>query len=372
VKAIRGSAGRAILHIGTPRTGTTSFQHILVRHRKSLEARGILYPELTPRSAAMPHLSHQHLGEVLDGRRPVSERGELLARLEALLAATSADTVVISYESLCQIPARLGAARRLAAVLTRQGFTPEILITVKPQAELANSSYTWRSQFLREQRGFADFLRAQFTSPWLRYEGLFAPWLAEAGGRARAVPLRDRRSPAPLVERIFAELELGDRVAGLLTPQDMTLMENRSPGPVAVEVSRRLRRQGAHLGLNGRVREATRFIEDAARGSGHDLTPFNGLHPALVRAMERHFAAGNDAFAQKVWGTGWAARMAETPPRPVNDLSAGGVDPAMEDVLQFIQHRTATQFDIAPRWPVELAMRGAVEVMAGALRRLRG
>jgi hypothetical protein len=372
VTALRGSKGRAILHIGTPRTGTTSFQHILVRYRKSLEERGILYPELTPRSATMPHLSHQHLGEVLDGRRPATEREELLARLDAQLAATSADTVLISYESLCQIPPRLGAARRLAAVLTRQGFAPEILMTVKPQAELANSSYTWRSQFLREPRDFAGFLQAQFTSPWLCYERMLVPWLAEAGGRARAVPLRDRCSPTPLVERIFVALELGDRVAGLLTPQDMALVENRSPGPVAVEVSRRLRQQGAHLELNGRTREATRFIEDAARGGGHDLAPFNGLRPALVQAMEQHFAAGNDAFAQKVWGTGWAARMAETPLRPLNDLSAGDVDPATEDVLQFIQHQVVAQFDIAPRWPVELAMRGAVEVVAGALRRLRG
>lgn len=351
---------RAILHIGTPRTGTTSLQHILVRHRAALAARGVLYPELTPRSAAQPHLSHQYLGEALDGRRPAAEREELLRALEAQLAASQADVVILSYEGLCQIPAFRAAPRRLGRLLARQGFAPEILMTLKPQAELINSTYTWRSQFLRETRRFEPFLRAQLASPWLRYDRMLRPWMAMAGGRARAVGLRDPRDAAPLLQRVVAELGLADRLRGLFQPEDGALTENRSPGPVAVEVSRRLRAQGAHLLLRGRVREATRRIEQLAREAGLDAAPFHGLRPELQTRVEAHFAAANAALARTLWGQDWGARMAAAPPRPVNDLGEG---PAPQAVTE-LQARIAEEFALVPRGGAGLALRDGLAALA--------
>src|ERR1700742_4938469 len=90
---------RAIIHIGMPRTGSTTFQHVLAHARHRLEKAGILYPDLTPRSpSATPHISHQHFGETLDGRRPRHERRELLRRLSGALARRDCDVVVVSYE----------------------------------------------------------------------------------------------------------------------------------------------------------------------------------------------------------------------------------------------------------------------------------
>ena len=126
---------RAIVHIGTPRTGTTTLQHILTRLRPALAGAGVLYPDLTPSSATVPHLSHQYLGEALDGRRPRRDRAELLADLAAQARATPCDILLLSYEGLCQAPPALRVPHTLAALLRDAGFAMEAVMTVKPQAE---------------------------------------------------------------------------------------------------------------------------------------------------------------------------------------------------------------------------------------------
>jgi hypothetical protein len=336
---------RAILHPGWPRTGTTTFQRILTQLRPALAERGIAYPDLTPASAAEPHLSHQHLGETLDGRRPVRERGELMDRLDALLAERGPEVVLISYEGLSQMRRPERAAAALAGLMGRHGYAVEILATIKPQGEFLNSSYTWRSQFLREKRVFKDFALAQLNDRKLDHAALLAPWRAVATGPVHVVPVRDATSSEPLPWRLFAALGLLDQVKPLLTATDLTLTENRSPGPVAVEVSRRLRAEGAHRQLGARVREATRQIERSAVTLGFDLVPFKGMDDALRDQIAGRFAERNDRFARQAWGVGWAERVAEEPRRARNEI-AGGAE--HREAVEAIMAEIRTGFGLRP------------------------
>ena len=319
---------RAIVHIGTPRTGTTTLQHILTRLRPALAGAGVLYPDLTPASATAPHLSHQHLGEALDGRRPRRERAELLDGLAAQLRATPCDAVLLSYEGLCQAPPLLGVPRTLAALFAAAGFAMETVVTVKPQAAYLNSLYTWRTQFLREGRTFPAFAAAWMGSARLDLERMAAPWRAACGSRCAVVPVRDRRDGRPLVERVLAEAGLLDRAAPLLTGADAGLAENRSPGPVAVEVLRHLHAGGARRMLGARSREASRFVEAAARARGLDGTGFQGVSPALHARAAAHWAAANERLAMQAWGTPWADRVEDGTP-PLNEVAALSSDPAV-------------------------------------------
>lgn len=310
---------RAIVHIGLPRTGTTSFQRLLDLRRAELARIGILYPDLTPASATERHLSHQHLGEALDGRRPPRERDLLLGLLEDQLA--DAEVVLLSYEGLCLMPLWRFGPRRLAQLFARHGFAMEVLATVKPQAELLNSTYTWRMQFLREGRSFDDFFRGELASRKIDMARLIGRWLPAAEGRATLVPVRDRASDAPLVPRIWRALEL-DRVVPLFSDGELAVRENASPGPLAIAVDRRLYRLGTHRRLGVRTREATRLVELLAREAGHDAARFNGLDPVRRVRAEAYWRPANDRLAQRVWGTSWADRVAEETPAPVNELSA--------------------------------------------------
>lgn len=340
---------RAIVHIGTPRTGTTTLQHILTRLRPALAGAGVLYPSLIPPSATVPHLSHQYLVEALDGRRPRRDRAALLADLAAQARATPCDAVLLSYEGLCQAPPALRVPQALAALFADAGFAMEAVMTVKPQAEYLNSLYTWRTQFLREGRTFPAFARAWMGSPRLDLARMAAPWQAACAGRFRLVPVRDRGDARPLVERTLAEVGLLDRIGPLLTGADTALAENRSPGPVAVEVLRRLHAGGTRRLLGTRAREASRFVEAAARARGLDREGFRGVSPALHAQAVARWAAGNDALAAQAWGVPWRSRVADDAPPRVNEVAALPHDGAAEDAVAALLHEACGAFGVTPR-----------------------
>jgi hypothetical protein len=314
---------RAIVHVGLPRTGTTTVQRVLTRLRPELLRAGILYPELTPRSAAEPHLSHQHLGEALDGRRPRRELAELLDSLAQKLTDSDADTVVLSYEHLCLVPPRRGIAGLLARFFERHGFTMEVLATIKPQAEFLNSTYTWRTQFLRDSRGFTAFAHAELGRQTLDFAALFEPWRRACDGRMTVLPLRDPRSDEGLLARFFDAAGLG-RVRGLITPDDLALAENASPGPIAVEVCRRLSMQGARRRLGPRSREATRWVEEDCRQRNLDAASFKGVDAALRQMIEARWHPANARLAAVAWGEPWSARVGRAPDAAINELARIG------------------------------------------------
>jgi hypothetical protein len=359
---------RAIVHIGTPRTATTTLQRVLFTHRAALAERGILYPDITPPGATDIHLSHQHLGEALGGRRPARERRHLLDDLDDQLRRTACDTVLLSYEGLCKMPPTMGVPAQLAALFARHGLTMQTLLTVKPQAEYLNSTYTWRMQFLREARPFAAFLNNQIGLADGDFARLLAPWQRASAGGVAVAPLRDPRSAEPLVARVFAALDLGARVAPLLGADDAALVENRSPGPLAVEICRRLRAAAPAAAASPRAREATRFIEDAARAAGEDATAFQGLDDALRARVEARWAAANERFAAAIWGEPWAARVAAAPPRPANEIARRPREPRIEALVQDIATRARASFGIAPR---RFAVPGADAAAAAAAALLR-
>ena len=364
---------RAIIHVGMPRTASTTIQRILARLRPELIEVGVLYPELTPNSAAHePHISHQHFGEALDGRRPRREAQELLQRLSDELERTGSDVVLLSYESFVQQRRAPEISSILRSVFERHGFRMEAVVGVKPQSEQLNSTYSHRVQFMREKRAFADFARLSERSGRFAYHELIEPWLVACDGRVRAIPLRDRRSAAPVVDRFMAELGLTDRVSPLLGADDLTLVENRSPGPVAVEVSRRLRSMRVHARIRVRPREMMRSVECAALERGLDKVAFKGAGREFRARMDTLFQDTNSRFATALWGQPWSAVVAPEPEHPVNEIAGRPVDPATEHHIGAILRDACRQFDVAPvrPWtsgPVELLIDGG-EALQRVLR----
>ncbi|HVV95474.1 MAG TPA: hypothetical protein VHD15_18845 [Hyphomicrobiales bacterium] len=343
---------RAIVHIGMPRTATSALQFFMARHRAALETAGILYPALATADGEAAANNHKPLGEALDGRRPRRERAALLAALDRMLATTAADTAILSYEGLCQIGWPRTPWRPLAAAFARRGFAMEILLTVKPQAEYLNSTYAWRMQFLREGRTFADYVAATLRglTPEARrldYGRLARAWQRAAEGRLAAVPVRAAGDGEPFLSRVFVETGLGDRVLPLIAPRDISLRVNRSPGPVSVEVARRLHRAGVPRRLDpAAAAEPMRFVQAEAKARGLDGDAFRGLTPALQRAIEERTAAANERFARAVWSAPWAERVAMPAPESVNEIG-GPADPAVEEAIAAIMAAVAERFPVA-------------------------
>ena len=303
----------------------------------------MLYPELTPASATEPHLNHQHLGEALDGRRSAAERRELLGKLDAELAATSAEVVVLSYERFWLAEAWRRLPRVLADLCARRGFRPEILVTVRPQAELIQSQYGWRVQFMREARSFARAFRRDLAGPRLDIDAGLALWARAAEGRVTAVPLRHAHADSHLTTRIAAALDLSDRL-GPPVGEATERRENVSPGPVTTEVSRRLRQAGVRADASTRRRMVARIAE-LARDLPEDQEPFRALTPALAAMASQRFAGSNASLARRLWACEWDSHVACTPPGEVTELAdrvlPGVLERALGDIAATVraEHR---------------------------------
>lgn len=337
---------RAILHVGTPRTGTTSLQAVLHAHREEMVGQGILYPDLTPRSAPSPHWSHQHLGEALRERRSRRERAELLAALDQALADTHADIALLSYEGLCLLPAWSRAPHVLAELFFRRGFQLEILATLKSQSVYAQSQYAWRCQFLRERRCFSEFLRRDISDSRYDYTKILRTWGRAAAGRVRAVPVHDRRSHRPLIERIMSELDIAERLKPILTSADVGRSENRSLGPVAIETCRRLTHRRVAPERHDEARQITRFIQAEARARGFDKVPFQALDAEIVDKLRSRFAASNDRFSKRVWGKAWSECVAPVPLTPPNEIASGALDPPTSEQIDSIVETACARFNL--------------------------
>jgi hypothetical protein len=290
----------------------------------------VLYPDLALADALHHHWNHQHLGETFTGRRPERERVELLHRLDGLLATTSADVAMISYEGFLQIRRPRRVAQCLRDLFARRGYALEILVTIKPQDGWLNSFYTWRCQFLRETRPFAGYLSRQMSDWRLNYAKVLVPWRAMTS-RITAVPVCERGSEVPLILRILQELGLQERLAGVLTADVLAKWENRSPGPVAVAVCRRMAR--ARLGQENQVvaRDVSTFVERAAESRKLNDTPFQGFDERRRADVKARFAVANDIFARSVWGTDWSERVAPESHGEPNELLAD--TPEVEEIF---------------------------------------
>lgn len=346
-----GDRRRMIFHIGLPRAGSTTVQHLMARLRPELDGAGILYPELTPGTAAEPHLNHLALGEALDGRRRAEEAEAILSRLSDAMAASRADVAMLSYEGFCQQKRAPEILRVLRALCDRHGFRMEAIMVVRPQSEYLNSLYSHAMQFLRERRSFGAFVRGFWQTGRFNYDELVRPWLQACDGRVQAIPLLDRRTAEPVLHRFLAALDLQDRIVPLLGADDPRRVENRSPGPVAVEVSRRLRLLRVQDRLGVRPRELMRFVERCALERGLDPVPFKGVDPGLRATMEAAHADANARFAERLWGQGWSAMVAAEPPHPVNEIAQLPPRPEMEDQVQAILHEACARFGVRPVRP---------------------
>jgi hypothetical protein len=341
---------RAIVHIGMPRSGSTSFQYVLASLRDALAGVGILYPDLTPQSADQErHLNHQHFGETLDNRRPRHERRELLQNLSDMLSRHDGDTVILSYEDFIQQQPRFGVPELLKDVFAKHGFTAEALVVPKPQSDLLNSIYTLRAQMIREYQSFMRFAPAFAGSRRFEYDALIAPWMTAFSGWVRAIPFRDRRSDDPIILRLFKEIELDDRVGPILRPDHTARVMNRSPGPLAIEISRRMRMIRMHARVRVLPRQVMRFVEREAADRGFDREKFYGVPAELRNQMETRYREVNDRFARAVWAKDWDDIVAPEPKRAVNELADFEIDPRTEWFIQEIIGLAARKFEVVPR-----------------------
>ena len=204
------------LHIGTEKTGTTSFQKWLLQHQEQLEACGIIRPAWP--DSFLPDINHRMLAVYAQGFTP-GEDGQVdlglksAAQYKALckaFARTFAQEVaqrcagdwIISSEHLHSRLVDVAQVQQLAAFL--QPHFSEIIIHIhlRPQVDLARSVASTFSR--RGGRVTAEhFNKVTPKNPYYNYHKLVGRW-AQVFGMKQVRLVAYKRQPS--IRRYFLKL----------------------------------------------------------------------------------------------------------------------------------------------------------------------
>jgi hypothetical protein len=178
---------RAILHIGTEKTGTTTLQHFLSTNRKELAARGFLYPRFC---GAVNHTGLAVFALDPARRDPIEEpfgvRSEadvapFRARLREAARLELADgaTAIFSNEHCHSRLTHVGEVACLKALLDEFFDDVQICVYLRRQDQLAVSSYSTHLKAGGVSRNILP--RTSAEDPYFNYDKSLSLWESAFG-----------------------------------------------------------------------------------------------------------------------------------------------------------------------------------------------
>lgn len=177
---------RGIIHIGTEKTGTTSFQSFMAKNRDKLRREGILYPRIlgadTHRMFATYCLS---MDEFDDSFRffKIENDQELNFFYEKVEVELCREVSALKDQSVCIISSEhlhsrlrtIDQIKRLKTLLTRFFDEIEIHIHLRPQVDLIVSLASTQTRVGATVRR-AFFEKATLQKPYFNYDTLVGLW----------------------------------------------------------------------------------------------------------------------------------------------------------------------------------------------------
>ena len=290
---------KIFLHLGYPKTGTSSIQ---VFHRENAEALARL-GFYVPAVGRGRHGAHHTLTRTLAGQ-PLPPHAALSdADIIRELAEAPADCALISSEMLTGVLANPAPAERLLGCLRATGAEIILVMYVRNQTQMLNSNY---SQQVKSFRGRGEFgahvARVLATDASYGY----SKWIDIA--RGGGVELRAR----PFSEAVRREGVIEDYLKTVGCPRADTLVVpervNESAGPFTVEAALRLQHWAADKFGPFTLQQADagkRMLREAVESLEIEEPRYCGLDDTQARDIEAAFRENNDGFAQQMWRSDW-------------------------------------------------------------------
>ena len=288
------SKRRLVVHIGTPKTGTTTIQHALAALEPQLRQLGVHVPvagRIRHRSAYHAKLAPAPNGGALSSAK--GSWGQLLDEIRA----SEARQFVISCEGFSANNGRK-LPKIIEEVAKCGALDVDIVACVRPQCQYIESRYAQEVRTGYTHHPFDRFvavtLMRQFAPPgfWLDYNRVFAPWRKVFGDSVTILPMDSPHPPNALLERFFRLLGAGDLA---LNPQPSV---NARLGAKEIEVRRltaaALAGRVAPRRLQpmmARLRELPRLLEPDA--------PFAGFSRTQTLELMERLEPENAAFARE-------------------------------------------------------------------------
>lgn len=275
------------LHIGTPKTGTTSLQNLLAHHPEALREKEILYPL----SGRDPMNSHNNIGWEQLGHRRFDPRLGTLDALSEEIARSSSGTVVVSSEILSYCYGRPDILSRIKTRLNQAGYGVRVLVVFREWVGYAESHYAESVKNDGLRCDFDTFIAEVLDTGAFRVDNRQACFEYEkiVGGFSEIFGREQ------VVCRAYSERTLSDcaEIFGL----DVARLasgggphRNRSFGVLLIALLRDFNRIAYRLNFDEAARAKGLYrIADQVQKASLSGRKFSAVTPRQAREMERRF-----------------------------------------------------------------------------------
>lgn len=187
---------KLFLHVGLPKTATTSIQEFLLRNRDKLIARGVLYPK-----AGLQMIAHHPLGNIFSHSPAdwiqLADPAALASALRDEISETGCDTVIMSTESLAYVPKHAELKEYF------RDFDTDIVFYLRRQDEWLESAYQENLKTGRTNLGRDAYMTALL--PKLDFHELLIRWSAVFGKEHMRVAVFEKGVGHKSVEHTFLD-----------------------------------------------------------------------------------------------------------------------------------------------------------------------
>jgi hypothetical protein len=289
------------IHIGPPKTGSTSIQHFFRHNRIELLKYGLLIPTVQNEMGKSVN-NHFPLvkGKELKHDGTIRQNAVMWSAIDKVVQEGSCN-ILLSSEIFSDVFMTTDRFHPIARYFLKNGYRVVVLAYIRDQPGWLNSWYVQNQKRLFDQNTFDEYI-------------------AKAMASGRADP---RRYLKPFIDNPYCDLEVIpfeqacadglelDFIRRLGIPSDAVLepvgLKNPNAGAKTVfaaqQIMRELVTKVHHLDKYG---EGYRFFKRFTIKLGWNETPYNGLTQDRVDYIRKSYRNGNNEFAKSVFKAKWA------------------------------------------------------------------
>src|SRR5438093_68178 len=215
------------IHVGPPKTGTSSIQWFLQENRAELLQYGYFVPE-----SGTKHGAHHAIVRKLCGQELRDDQQSAAANFAQALHETSSEAVIISSEALDSLLRKRDYAKAFFTRIGELNLEPKLVLFPRNQSQWVNSSYSSVVKAFRRSERFQVY-----TLGFTQHVGVkFLPWIELADAHDAELIAR------PFTRKTIARGVVPEflRAIGVNSSQfrDADIRRNEAAGPFTVSVAR--------------------------------------------------------------------------------------------------------------------------------------
>jgi len=295
VLSLAPSEMEVVIHAGTHKTASSYIQSRMAANRDRLAAMGLSVPypsglsrKHKPLASALVKGRWQPWQQLLQGGR----------------------RLLLSGEQFTQPLAQAAILDPLVELLASGGFRLRVVVFLRDQPDYMNARYVHSTRRLYHHQDFEGYVSAQLAERRRVYDYnyLFSSLIGHPGVTCMFLPYGSGFGD-PFV-RMMEALGWAEPPQGW-APADPD-KGNVQPGCRGVWLAQAVGQRLDSLGLKGRKLVNTgAVVRRIAVQQGWQDDRYCGFDRHAAAAVAHHYAAANNAFAQRVWGCRWRERVPE-------------------------------------------------------------